>query len=89
MSDTSNEPTTPLRPRERRSLAKGNRGGPATPFAAKSRRFRAALMEAVTEQDIKDIAVKLRDDAKAGDKAAVNSSSSTSSRQTATRRRLR
>src|SRR5438309_718824 len=52
-------------------FAPGNKFGPGNPFARKCATFRAALMEAVTEQDIKDIAVKLRDDAKAGDKAAV------------------
>jgi hypothetical protein len=52
-------------------FAPGNKFGPGNPFARKCAAFRAALMEAVTEQDIKDIAVKLRDDAKAGDKAAV------------------
>ena len=52
-------------------FAKGNQFGPGNPFARKCAAFRAALMEAVTEQDIKDIAAKLRDDAKAGDKAAV------------------
>jgi hypothetical protein len=53
------------------TFAPGNKFGPGNPFARKCAAFRAALMEAVTEQDIKDIAVKLRDDAKAGDKAAV------------------
>jgi hypothetical protein len=52
-------------------FAPGNQFGPGNPFARKCAAFRAALMEAVTEQDIKDIAVKLRDDAKASDKAAV------------------
>jgi hypothetical protein len=52
-------------------FAPGNKFGPGNPFARKCAAFRAALMEAVTEQDIKDIAVKLRDDAKTGDKAAV------------------
>jgi hypothetical protein len=52
-------------------FAKGNQFGPGNPFARKCAAFRAALMEAVTEQDIKDIAVKLRDEAKSGDKAAV------------------
>lgn len=52
-------------------FAKGNKFGRGNPFARKCAALRAALMEAVTEQDIKDIAVKLRDDAKAGDKAAV------------------
>jgi hypothetical protein len=52
-------------------FAPGNKFGPGNPFARKCAAFRAALMEAVSEQDIHEIAVKLRDDAKAGDKAAV------------------
>jgi hypothetical protein len=53
------------------TFAAGNQFGRGNPFARKCAAFRAALMETVTEQDIKDIAIKLRDDAKAGDKAAV------------------
>jgi hypothetical protein len=53
------------------TFATGNQFGRGNPFARKVAAFRAALMEAVTEQDIKDIACKLRDDAKAGDKAAT------------------
>jgi hypothetical protein len=53
------------------TFAAGNQFGRGNPFARKVAAFRAALMEAVTEQDIKDIAAKLRDDAKAGDKAAT------------------
>jgi hypothetical protein len=53
------------------TFAAGNQFGRGNPFARKVAAFRAALMEAVTEQDIKDIACKLRDDAKAGDKAAT------------------
>ncbi len=53
------------------SLPKAISSVPAIRSPRKCAAFRAALMEAVTEQDIKDIAAKLRDDAKAGDKAAV------------------
>ena len=53
------------------TFAAGNQYGRGNPFARKVAAFRAALMDAVTEQDIKDIACKLRDDAKAGDKAAT------------------
>jgi hypothetical protein len=68
----TSEPTTSNSGRESDGrFAKGNKFGPGNPFARKVAAFRAALMEAVTEQDIKDIAAKLRDDAKAGDKAAV------------------
>src|SRR5437879_1216969 len=73
MSDTtSNESTTSTSGRQRDGrFAHGHRGGPGNPSASNVAAYRSALMEAVTEQDIKDIAVKLRDDAKAGDKAAV------------------
>jgi hypothetical protein len=71
------EPTAPEAPpssegrQANGQFAKGNQFGPGNPFARKCAAFRAALMDAVTDQDIKDIAVKLRDDAKAGDKAAI------------------
>ena len=53
------------------TFAAANQYGRGNPFVRKVAACRAALMEAVTEQDIKDIAIKLRDDAKAGDKAAT------------------
>jgi hypothetical protein len=53
------------------SFAKGNKFGRGNPFGRKAAAFRTALMETVSEQDMKDIAAKLRDDAKAGDKTAV------------------
>ena len=53
------------------TFAAGNQFGRGNPFARKVAAFRSALMEAVSEQDLKDIAGKLRDDAKAGDKAAA------------------
>jgi hypothetical protein len=69
---TTSEPTSTTSGRESDGrFAKGNQFGPGNPFARKCAAFRAALMDTVTEQDIQDIAVKLRDDAKAGDKAAV------------------
>jgi len=73
MSDpTTNEPTSTTSGRASDGrFAKGNQFGPGNPFARKCAAFRAALMDTITEQDIKDIAAKLRDDAKAGDKAAV------------------
>jgi len=78
MSDTSNETDDlPLRPRGDGRFAKAPRrpGNPSRKVAA----FRAALMRSRHEQDIKTSPVKLRDDAKAGDKAAVKLLSSTSS----------
>ena len=74
MSEPHTTPETTPSPTGRAAdgkFAPGNQFGPGNPFARKCAAFRAALMEAVTEQDIKDIAAKLRDDAKAGDKAAV------------------
>ncbi len=52
-------------------FAKGNPGGPGNPFARKTAALRQALLDTVTEQDIQDIAAKLRDEAKSGDKAAI------------------
>jgi hypothetical protein len=69
---TTSEPTTASSGRDSDGrFAKGNQFGPGNPFARKCAAFRAALMDAVTEQDIHDIANKLRDNAKAGDKTAV------------------
>ena len=68
----TSDPTTTTDGRKNNgTFAAGNQFGRGNPFARKVAAFRAALMEAVTEQDIKDIAAKLRDDAKAGDKAAT------------------
>jgi hypothetical protein len=73
MSDTTT--TTPASPAAGRDesgrFMKGNRGGPGNPFARKCAAFRAALMEALTDNDIKNIALRLRDDALAGDNAAA------------------
>ena len=74
MSEPATTPETNPSPSGRAAdgkFAPGNQFGPGNPFARRCAAFRTALMEAVTEQDIKDIAAKLRDDAKAGDKAAV------------------
>jgi hypothetical protein len=53
------------------TFATGNKFGRGNPFGRKAAEFRTTLMETVTMQDMKDIAAKLRDDAKAGDKTAV------------------
>ena len=45
----------------------GNGGGPGNPFAAKVARLRGALLEAVTEEDIREIVEALVEEAKAGD----------------------
>ena len=52
-------------------FAKGNRGGPGNPFARQTAALRAALIQAVTEQDIKDIVTVLVRDAKRGQPAAI------------------
>jgi hypothetical protein len=71
-AQTTSEPTSTTAGRQGNgTFAPGNQFGRGNPFARKSAAFRSALMEAVSERDIKDIAAKLRDDAKAGDKAAT------------------
>lgn len=45
----------------------GNPGGPGNPHAGKVGKLRTALVEAVTEQDIKDIVSELVKAAKSGD----------------------
>jgi hypothetical protein len=48
----------------------GNRGGPGNPFARKTAALRSALINAVTEKDMADIAAALLDRARQGDVAA-------------------
>ena len=50
---------------------KGNQGGPGNPFARQVAALRSALVRAVTEQDIDDIAMALMLQAKAGDVASA------------------
>jgi len=52
-------------------FAKGNPGGPGNPHAASVARLRAALVEAVTPDDVAAIARALVTQAKGGDVAAV------------------
>lgn len=52
-------------------FAPGNPGGPGNPFASKVGRLRSALFEAVTEDDIRQIAERLVKMAKDGDLAAI------------------
>lgn len=49
----------------------GNRGGPGNPLAGKISKLRAALVAAVTEDDIHEIARSLIATAKGGDVRAV------------------
>jgi hypothetical protein len=55
---------------ERGRFAAGNRGGPGNPFARQTAALRRALVNAVTETDITDIAAALLDRARQGDVAA-------------------
>tara|TARA_E500000318_G_scaffold93927_1_gene93187 strand:+ start:961 stop:1281 length:321 start_codon:yes stop_codon:yes gene_type:complete len=52
-------------------FAPGNRGGPGNPLAGKISKLRAALVAAVTEDDIHEIARSLIATAKGGDVRAV------------------
>ena len=56
---------------QRGQFATGNFGGPGNPFARKTAALRQALLDSVTEKDIKDIACILMLNAKAGDLASV------------------
>src|SRR5437899_3182703 len=51
-------------------FAAGNPGGPGNPFARRVAALRTALLKAVTDDDIRAIAQKLSERAKAGDVAA-------------------
>jgi hypothetical protein len=52
-------------------FAKGNKGGPGNPYGRKVAALRKALAEAVSEDDLKDVAAALLLQAKAGDLAAA------------------
>src|SRR6187402_790510 len=70
MSDTS--PSAPTTDRDAKGrFVKGNSGGPGNPYARKTAALRAALLAAVTEQDIQDISHILLLNAKAGDLASI------------------
>jgi hypothetical protein len=49
----------------------GNPGGPGNPFARRVAAFRRALCESVTDQDFRDLAGRLLQEARRGDLAAV------------------
>jgi hypothetical protein len=65
---SDNQPQDQRDPRGR--FAAGNRGGPGNPFARQTAALRQALVNAVTPQDIADIAAGLRDKARQGDVSA-------------------
>ena len=50
---------------------KGNAGGPGNPLGGKVAKLRSALVEAVTQKDMKAIVAALVKQAKAGDTAAA------------------
>jgi hypothetical protein len=52
-------------------FAAGNSGGPGNPFARQAAQLRAALYEAVTADDIREIARALITQAKAGERWAI------------------
>ena len=49
---------------------KGNPGGPGNPFAGRVQALRAALLEAVTPEDLREVVVRMVADAKVGDHQA-------------------
>ena len=49
----------------------GNPGGPGNPLAARVGRLRAALLEAVTPEDIQSVVRRLVEEAREGDVAAA------------------
>ncbi len=53
------------------TFAKGNAGGRGNPYALKIARFRTAIIEAITEDDIKEIIAELVAQAKAGSLPAI------------------
>ena len=52
-------------------FAPGNAGGPGNPFAKRTACLRSILIEAVSDDDLKDIIQAVTEKAKAGDMAAV------------------
>jgi hypothetical protein len=52
-------------------FVKGNAGGPGNPLAARVSKLRSALLNAVTEDDVKEIVRKLVSLAKDGDTVAA------------------
>lgn len=56
---------------DRGRFVRGNPGGPGNPHARQVARFRAALLEAVTDDDLRAIARKLVEESKAGNVSAA------------------
>jgi len=52
-------------------FAKGNPGGPGNPYAAQVGRLRSALVNAVTEEDMREVIMALVEKAKGGSIAAA------------------
>jgi hypothetical protein len=52
-------------------FAKGNAGGPGNPYAARVAKLRAALLDAVTTEDIEAVARALVRQARQGDVASI------------------
>jgi hypothetical protein len=50
---------------------KANPGGPGNPFARKVAALRKAVLDSVSEQDVKDMVESLKQQARQGDKAAI------------------
>ena len=65
-----NIPSTSGRDRNGR-FTKGNPGGPGNPFARKVSAMRRAMLNAVTEDDLREIVQTLATKAKEGDTAAI------------------
>jgi hypothetical protein len=52
-------------------FVRGNPGGPGSPHAAKVAKFRAVLLEAVSQKDLREVVKKLIELAKSGDTQAI------------------
>src|SRR5262245_6472042 len=52
-------------------FARGNKGGPGNPFARQTARMRSAFLRELKPEDMRALARKLIEDAKAGDKRAA------------------
>jgi hypothetical protein len=53
------------------SFAKGNPGGPGNPHGRRVARLRSLMLDAVTDDDLKEIVTSMVSQAKAGDAAAT------------------
>ena len=69
MNPTQSKPTEGREANGR--FAAGNPGGPGNPFARKVAALRNAIVEAITEEDIKEIVAVLKQKAKEGSTAAI------------------